>query len=169
MCRILITGGKGFIANSLSKLLSYDNISLGKEELNLLNREEIIAALHTYKPDIIVHSATYDAAPQFSTNSKEKVLEFNLRMFYNLASLDYLYDRLIYFGSGSEYGRDFWYPKMKEDDIGKNIPSDSYGFSKYIMNAHAINNLKIINLRLFTVYGEFDDWRYRLVSNLCVK
>jgi GDP-L-fucose synthase len=76
---------------------------------------------------------------------------------------------MIYFGSGAEFSREHWIPKMKEDYFDKYIPTDQYGFSKYIMTKYAYLSNNIYNLRLFGVFGKYDDWRVRLIPNICYR
>ena len=64
-----------------------------------------------------------------------------------------------------EETRDNYIEKMDESYIGKNIPTDMYGLSKYIMNEYARNSRNIVNLRLFGVFGKYEDYRIRFISN----
>src|SRR4030042_1885459 len=56
---------------------------------------------------------------------------------------------------------------MREDYFDKHVPTDQYGFSKYIMTKYAQLNDNIYNLRLFGVFGKYDDWRTRFIPNVC--
>ena len=76
---------------------------------------------------------------------------------------------MIFFGSGAEAGRENWVPNMSEQYIENRVPPDQYGYSKYIMSKYAESTDNIYNLRLFGVFGKFDDWRYRFISNACCK
>lgn len=169
--RILITGGNGFIARSLFERLvsKYTITSYNSKELNLLDSDKVFQCLKSGKFDVVIHTATYDCAPSFSTKDPTKVLENNLRMFFNIARCKDYFGKMIYFGSGAEFSRENWIPKMEEDYFGKNIPQDQYGFSKYIMNRYTELKSNIYNLRLFGVFGKYDDWRYRFIPNACAR
>jgi len=167
--RILITGGAGFIARNLFEQFDseYTVLSLNSKELNLLDFSRIFDYIKSNQFDVVIHTATYDAAPKFSTKDPAKVLENNLKMFFNIARCKDYFDKMIYFGSGAEFGREYWIPKMKEDYFDQRVPVDQYGFSKYIMTKYTQLSTNIYNLRLFGVFGKYDDWRYRFIPNTC--
>ena len=169
--KILITGGAGFIARNLFEQLKdkYTLISFNSKELNLLDASKVYEVIKENLFDIIIHTATYDAAPITSTKDPLKVLENNLKMFFHIARCKEFYGKMIYFGSGAEFGRENWIPRMKEDYFDEKVPIDQYGFSKYIMTQYAQLNSNIYNLRLFGVFGKYEDWRYRFISNTCCK
>ena len=152
--KILITGSNGFIGKSLERALSskYNVVAYTRQQLDLLNRENVAKVLKEEKFDIVIHTATYDAAPEFSTKKPDKVLEYNLRMFDNIACCNDHYDAMFYFGSGAE--------KQREKP---------YGLSKYVMDQITQNKNNIYNLRLYSVYGPGTDWRYRFINNVCAK
>ncbi len=151
MKKILITGGGGFIARNLAEQLSTEYlISASKRyELDLLDTEKVMSYIKKEIFDVIIHCATYDAAPVNTTKDPSKVLEYNLKMFFNIARCKDYFGKLIYFGSGAEYGRENWIPKMNENYFDKHVPADQYGFSKYIMTKYTLVCDNIINLRLF--------------------
>tara|TARA_Y100000034_G_scaffold136620_1_gene214185 strand:- start:2510 stop:3379 length:870 start_codon:yes stop_codon:yes gene_type:complete len=167
--KILITGGNGFIARNLFEQLKddYSVFSVNRQELNLLNSSEVFDYLRKNEFNVVIHAATYDAAPKHSTKNPAKVLENNLKMFFNLARCKDYFDKMIYFGSGAEYDREHWKPRMKEGYFDQYVPMDQYGLSKYVMTKCALSNNKIINLRLFAVFGKYDDWQVRIISNIC--
>jgi GDP-L-fucose synthase len=169
--KILITGGAGFIARSLFEQLNneYTVLPLNSKELNLLDSLKVFDYIKSNQFDVIIHTATYDAAPKFSTKDPSKVLDNNLKMFFNIARCKDYFDKMIYFGSGAEFSREHWIPKMKEDYFDQHVPVDQYGFSKYAMTKYTRLSSNIYNLRLFAVFGKYDDWRYRFISNACCR
>lgn len=167
--KVLITGGNGFIARNLSEQLGgeYDLVAPNSQVLNLLDADKVFDCLKSGKYDVVIHTATYDAAPKHSIKDPAKVLENNLRMFFNLARGKAYFGKMIYFGSGAEYSREHWVPKMKEEYFDQHVPTDQYGFSKYVMTKYAQLTDNIYNLRLFAVFGKYEDWRVRIISSIC--
>lgn len=171
MKRLLITGGNGFIAKNLKEQLSSDFLidAPTRNELDLLDSEKVFNYMKTNRFDVVIHAATYDAAPKNSLKDPAKVLENNLKMFFNIVRCRKFFHKMIYFGSGAEFGRKNWIPKMKEDYFDRYVPEDQYGFSKYVMTRYTLESERIINLRLFAVFGKYEDWAYRVISNFCCK
>lgn len=167
--KILITGGAGFIARNLFEQLNneYSVLSAGSKELNLLDYLKVYEYIKDNRFDVIIHTATYDAAPRHSIKDPSKVLENNLKMFFNIVRCKDYFGRMIYFGSGAEFARENWAPKMKEDYFDQSVPQDQYGLSKYIMTKWTLSRDNIYNLRLFAVFGKYEDWRVRFISNAC--
>ena len=58
---------------------------------------------------------------------------------------------------------------MGEDYFDTHVPSDQYGFSKYLMTKYAQAHSNIFNLRVFGLFGKYDDWRYRFIPNACCR
>ena len=167
--KILVTGGAGFIARNLKEYFEdvCKVVAPNSRELDLLVSGKVENIIKKNKFDVILHTATYDAAPQMSIKDKTKVLEYNVRMFYNIARWKDYFGKLIYFGSGAEFDRAHWKPLMNEGYFDRYVPEDQYGFSKYVMTKYALLSNNIYNLRLFGVFGKYEDWRYRFISNMC--
>ena len=90
-------------------------------------------------------------------------------MFFNLAAALNSERRMISLGTGAEYGHRYYQPKMREDYFGTHIPEDAYGFSKYVCAKYIENSNNIINLRLFGVFGMYEDYEFKFISNSIVK
>ena len=164
--KILLTGSTGFIGKNINDLLrkKYDISIPSRKSIDLLNTEVVKDYLQKNHFDIIIHAAT-------TNNFRDKkisdydVLDHNLRMFYNLINCEKYFGKMYYFGSGAEYDRRYYVPNMKEDYFGTYIPVDSYGFSKYIMSNICDSKRQIYDLRLFGVYGKYEEWERRFISN----
>ena len=170
MKRIFITGGNGFIGRNLRSALAnnYEIVAPNRNDLNLLDEDKVADFLSANYFDVIIHTANQNA----SRNHKEDlslVLERNLRMFYNLARCNAYFGKMLYYGSGAEYDMRYYKPMMREAYFGQHVPMDGYGFSKYVMSLYTAHASNIYDLRIFSVFGPYEDWEIRFISNACCK
>lgn len=166
MKKILITGSNGFIGKNLSEGLinDYEIHALKRDNLDLLNTEAVQEYLAKNNFDVVIHTANTNSTRNINTTSYE-IIDRNLRMFFNLERSKEYYGKMYYFGSGAEYDMRSYIPNMDEEYFGQNIPQDPYGFSKYIMSQETMKNNNIYDLRLFGVFGKYEEWERRFISN----
>lgn len=164
--RILITGASGFIGKSLAESLKseYDICTPNHQQLDLFEEECVKTYFQKEEIDTVIHCANVN------TTKRENVLSYNaldgnLRMFFNLEKCSQHFSRMYYFGSGAEYDMRHYIPDMREAYLGEYIPLDAYGFSKYIMAKTAEKHEKIYELVLFGVYGRYEEWERRFITN----
>lgn len=160
--RILLTGGRGFVGTTLREALGSDH--------------EIVAPSHAALDvtdasavDAVVASGRFDAIIHAAIQGVEGVVEKTLRGFWNVARNASRVGRVLYFGSGAEYGKQRDLVKVREEDIGRVVPLDPYGFAKLLCNEHARRSGRIVNLRLFGVYGPHEGTLFRFISNTIAK
>ena len=170
MKKILLTGSNGFIGKNLREKWEdkYNLVAPTSMELDLRNLEKTESYLKSGKFDIVVHAANRNETRKKETTAYD-ALDGNLRMFFNLERCKNYYGKMFYFGSGAEYDRMHYVPNMSENYFGTYIPKDAYGFSKYIMSKTCESNDNIFDLRLFGVYGKYEEWERRFVSNAICK
>jgi UDP-glucose 4-epimerase len=168
--RVLITGGTGFIGRNLRQGLehNYKITSPSSKELDLTDYAQVEDFLKRNDFDIILHTANWNGAIN-STKNKDLVLEKNLSMFFNLTRLNNHFGKMIYYGSGAEYGMEHYIPRMKEEYFDTHVPTDQYGLSKYIMAKYTKVSSNIIDLRVFGCFGPYEDWELRFISNAICK
>lgn len=164
--KILITGSSGFIGRNLKQALEndYEIYSPIRSQMDLLNTELVEEYLEKHCFDVIIHTANTNNTRNISVTPYDS-LDGNLRMFFNLERCKDYYGKMYYFGSGAEYDSEHYVPDMAEDYFGTYIPKDPYGFSKYIMSKSCKENGNIYDLRLFGVYGKYEEWHRRFISN----
>ncbi len=90
-------------------------------------------------------------------------------MFFNLARNADRFGKMIHFGSGAEYDRSHLPPMVKEIYFDSRVPADAYGFSKYICAKYIERSERIVDLRLFGVFGPYEDYTVRFISNACCR
>jgi len=170
MKKIFITGGRGFIGRNLTEGLKkkYIIYSPQRKELDLLDSEKVKKYLRDNQFDLVIHCATWDASRN-SNHDLNLVFKNNLRMFFNLVQCNKLFTRMYYFGSGAEYDKEHYLPKIKEEYFGKYIPNNDYGFSKYIMSKQTSCLNNVVDLRIFGCFGKYEDYSIRFISNAICK
>ena len=156
--KILITGTNGFVGRNLKEYFQdrYENVYCPKRaQLNLLDFKAVSEYLETNRFDVVIHCG-------ITLTSVEE----NLKMYFNIEKCSKLFSKLICVGSGAEYDMKNYISDMKESYFGKYIPSDLYGFSKYVI-AKDIESFhrNIYNLRVFGIYGKYEDYKRRFISN----
>lgn len=172
---ILITGARGFVGRNLVEYLSrfpskYSLYYPYHKELELIDAEKVSDFIGRNKIDVIIHCASVGGSRKTGYDAgKTDIVSTNLRMFFNLFRSMNDPMRMIFFGSGAEYDRLNYRPRMTEDYFGAHIPSDDYGFSKYVCSKFAEKSKNIFNLRIFGMFGKYEDYEFKFISNSIVK
>lgn len=167
MKRVLITGASGFIGRNLKESLSdhYSIFAPSHRELELLDSEQVEKYVSEHQIDVVIHAAIH--VPMF--HGKEQEFYNDMQMFLNLERVSSRLEKLIYFGSGAEFDKRFDIRMVTEEAVGRTIPVSEYGLAKYIMNKIARSSDNIYNFRLFGIFGKYELWQIKFLSNLCCK
>jgi GDP-L-fucose synthase len=157
MKRILVTGGTSFIGRNILPLLTryYDITAPKRDELNFVDKQQVDSYLQGKTFDVLIHLAVPNPSGN-PLDSFEHRFEHILRAFLCFENHAHEFKKILYFGSGAEYGKTHDIKMAQENDIGKIIPEDGYGFAKYILNDIVRKSSNIYNLRLFGCYGPTD-------------
>jgi GDP-L-fucose synthase len=170
MKNILLTGGSGFVGRNILPLLR-ERFSVSaprRTELDLLDADAVMRYLEYGRFDAVVHLANPTAHNPI--DRPEELFERSLRVFTSLARCSELCGRMIYLGSGAEYGKHRPIARVNEDEFGNELPRDAYGLSRYIMSELSRECENIINLRLFGCCGSGDK-SHKLIPHVinCIK
>jgi len=194
-CKILITGGAGFIGSNLvesmlksgNHVICLDNFSTGKRGNidGFMNNPDFLLIegdIRNYADceksvrgiDYVFHQAALGSVPR-SIKDPVTSTDVNIGGFVKMlyASKEARVKRFIYAASSSTYGDHPDLPKV-EGKIGK--PMSPYGITKYVDELFAANfsdtyNIEVIGLRYFNVFGRRQDPQgaYAAVIPLFVK
>lgn len=173
MKSILLLGSNGFIGKNLYEYLSLEKSKYiiyapDSTKLDISDELAVETELNNKFYDVIIHSAVYN--PRTDNLKKENSeLEKNLRMFYNFEKNQHLFGKMIYFGSGAEYDKRKTIVNISETDFDKSIPGGIYGLYKYIIQKSIINSANIYNLRVFGLFGKYENWKQTFISGACCK
>ncbi|MCI0500415.1 MAG: NAD-dependent epimerase/dehydratase family protein, partial [Epsilonproteobacteria bacterium] len=169
---IFITGSNGFVGSHLKEYLSqnysqYTLFAPPSYELDLADGYAVDDYILSNKIDIIIHLANRGGGRD--TIDMKNVTEYNLRIFFNIAKHEKNVKKIISFGSGAEYGKHKPIVEAKEEDYLNTQAFDEYGFYKSITSKYIEKSDNIVQLRIFGAYGEYENYRFKFISNAIVK
>ncbi|MBL0721276.1 MAG: NAD(P)-dependent oxidoreductase [Sulfurovum sp.] len=169
---IFITGSNGFIGTHLKEYLleKYQGYRLfipSSQELNLVDEGSVDKYIISNKIDIIIHLANRGGGRD--TSDMKNITEYNLRIFFNIVKHEKNVKKIISFGSGAEYGKHKPIIDAREEDYLNEQPFDEYGLYKSITSKYIEKSSNIVQLRIFGAYGEYENYRFKFISNAIVK
>lgn len=173
MSKILIVGSNGFMGRNLKEYLDkeknlYEIYAPTSNEFDVSDQQAVKEQLEKQYYDVIIHAAVYN--PRVGSNKDpSKELDKNLRMFFNFERYQSLYGKMLYFGSGAEFDKRGEISMINEDDAGNGIPETDYGLYKYIINQFIQHSKNIYNLRIFGLFGKYENWKRTFISGACCK
>jgi UDP-glucose 4-epimerase len=172
--RVMVTGGSGFIGRNLVEYLSRNHEVLAPThaELDLADPGALDAWFREHEVDVVVHGAVRAGHRNASDPSRQ--LWTNLRMFFGLMRNAHRFGKLVLLSSGAVYDVARPLDRVTEDDLGRSLPSDEHGLSKYTIaqyldRVHRCGSADVLELRLFGVFGKYEDYAIRFVSNAICK
>ena len=167
--RIFLTGGSGFIGKNIIERLCerYEILAPKSDELDLSDEIAVKAFFQQSSIDIVIHSAVRPG----HRNSKDpsNQLYQNTRMFFNIIRNSAKFKHLISLGSGAVYDIRNPIVKVPEEYFDTHVPADEHGFSKYIIAKHMEKLTNAVKLRVFGVFGRYEDYTIRFISNAICK
>ncbi len=163
--KVFITGAKGFLGRNLAEYLTgkFDLLLPTHRELDLLDAKSVETFLRQNRVDAVIHTAAVGVVR--GKNSDAASTNKNLQMFYNLANCRQYFGKMIFCGSGAVYDKRRDLVLVKEEEFGKRVPADPYGAYKFECSKFIESAENIVDLRLFGVYGKYEDYATRFISN----
>lgn len=165
---VFVAGANGFIGKNLKEQLKnkYNLLTPGHSQLDLLDEQAVSDFFNKNKIDIVINCAVIGGSRKEEEVSS--ALYNNLKIFFNLTKNKSKFKKMIHLGSGAEYDKSKPIINVKESDFDRTIPQDEYGFFKYICSKYIEKEKNIVCLRIFGLFGKFEDYRYRFISNAIV-
>ena len=168
--KVLLTGGSGFIGRNIRESFlaeKYEILSPSSKELNLADTESVDSFFRQNSVDCVIHAAvkpSHRNAKDFSN-----LFYTNTRMFFNLERHKDEYQKMLVLGSGAIYDMGHYRPKMKEEEWTDYIPVDEHGYCKYVCEKVIEHSQNIFDLRIFGIFGKYEDYAIRFISNAICK
>lgn len=189
MKRVILTGGSGFVGANLARRLVTDGHELHlflrsehrdwrlsdilkditTHEVDLRDSAHVTALVESIAPEWVFHLATYGAYP--NQTDERRMVQTNVFGTMNLvnACLQSGCESFINTGSSSEYGLKDHAPS--EDETLE--PNSAYAVTKaaatrFCQDAAGAHAANLQNLRLYSVYGPFED-PWRLIPTLIIR
>jgi len=144
----------------------YNLLTPSHDKLDLLDEKAVDKFFKKNKIDVVINCAIVGGSR--NEEHVNSAISNNLRIFFNLLKNKDRYKKVIHLGSGAEYDKSKPIIKVKESDFEKTIPKDEYGFFKYICSKYIEKERDIVCLRIFGLFGKYEDYRYRFISNAIV-
>lgn len=144
--KILITGGAGFLGQSLVKHLQsqgVNNIFVPRsKDYNLVNGYNVLRLLNDTKPNIIIHLAAKVGGIGANLNNPASFFYENAMMGMHLIHESYRagVEKIVILGTVCAYPK-FCPTPFKEEDIWNGYPEETnapYGLAKKMLNVQAI-------------------------------
>jgi len=156
----------------IDNLNDYYSIDLKKKRLSILkkskrfnflrvniNEKKVVEEMFKKKKFDIVFNLAAQAGVRYSIDNPTAFVESNILGFYNIldASIKFKVKKLLYASSSSVYGDSKKFPLKEGQKID---PKNVYGLSKKVNEeisqvTSLYNDIQLIGLRFFTVYGEW--------------
>ena len=173
MKKILLLGSSGFIGLNLKEYLinfkeEYQLFTPSSRDLDLTKESMVYDYLKEYKFDVVIHAAVCNPR-RLAEGTIYHELDSDLRMFFNLERYHELFGKMLYFGSGAEYDKSENISSVNETVLGNGVPKNEYGLAKYIIGKQIEQSRNIYNLRIFGLYGKYENWRTTFISGACCK
>ena len=167
--------GGGFIGKNLAKHYREkgEHVDvLDKEDFSFLDNDEVTNYFNTHeKYDVVFFSAYIGGtrATGYNNGQDDSVIVNNVRMFDNIGNAIPSSTKYIYFGSGAQYTKEQDLKRVSEDFLGKKIPTNEYGYAKYLCAKIIEGKPNYYDLVLFGIYGQNEDPYIRFITNSCYK
>lgn len=162
---IFLTGSGGYIGRNIKEQLSdkYIILAPNSHELDLTNSESVKTYFLVNTIDVVIHGAVVGGSR--TEEQQSDALKINLRMIMNILRNSDRYSKLIHLGSGAEYDKTQAMTSISEHDFDRSVPNDEYGFYKYLCSRYISQQTNAVNLRIFGIFGKYEDYRLRFISN----
>lgn len=160
--RLLLTGSSGMLGSSMLDLIGdkYEVLSPSRNELDLLNSEDVLNYFVEHKPNLIIHAAARVGGIQANIENGFDFLTENLKIDSNIFNAARLLRiaNLIYMGSTCMYPKDRDFALRESDLLTGSLEPTNEGYAL----------AKIIGTKTVELAAQMENltWRTLILSNL---
>ena len=151
--RVLITGGSGQLGYDIAKLLEENNTMMyvpTHEEMDITDRDSVMKAFDSFKPDIVFHCAAYTAVDK-AEEDKERCYDINVNGTKNIVDASDIYgSKVVYISTDYVFHGDK-NGIYETSDITD--PINYYGYTKYLGEQEVMKNSNNLIVRISWVFG----------------
>ena len=173
--KVFVAGASGFIGRNAAGHFAaaperFEVFACTDPVADLRDPEAVKRVVGEFDPDCIVNSAAVVSTRKTAAEGTgSDVVATNLAIFFNLYRAKRPDARLLQLGSGAEYDLRAYKPRMPEEYFDASVPADAYGFSKYVVSKFAEGRPDVTVLRIFGLFGRYEDYTFKFISNAVVK
>ena len=172
--RKILVMGNGFVGTNIYnyfKEKGEDVTMVSILDFSFMDKKQVDDYFKGKHFDAVIHCANYGGsrATGYDVDAFKDVVDQNLLMWDNITANIPDDTVLIHFGSGAQYNKARDLVNVSEDDIGKVIPTDGYGYSKLEIHKRIQGHPNFYNLIIFGLYGKGEDYTFKFISNAIVK
>lgn len=162
---LLLLGSSGYVGKNLLEGLrrKYTVYHPIHNELDLLDSKAVEAYFASHLIDVVIHCGVVGGSRK--EEYSENAFLINTRMFQNVIRNKKFFKKMIFLGSGAEYDKSRSLVKVKEEEFDILVPEDEYGFHKYVCSKFIEQVDYVVNLRIFGMFGKYEDYSLRFISN----
>lgn len=168
--KILLTGGNGFIGKNIQESFlaeKYDILAPRRFELDLTDAKAVDDYFSDKEFDVVLHCGA--KAGHRNARDLTNLCIQNVSMFENLAKHNDKFRKFINFGSGAIYDLSDDIMEAKEESIFEKIGKDEHSYCKYLVYKQIVKLENFVDLNIFGVFGKYEDWQIRFISNAICK
>jgi GDP-L-fucose synthase len=160
---ILLTGSSGFIGRNIFNSFLFQKYKIFMpRHIELDVMDSITDYVKEHKIDYILHAAV---SPGNRNSPIQNVWYINTAMTGNIVRCANIVEKILFFSSGSVYGDNTY--KAKEDNLPWNM--SIRGATKRYEDSFVSDCTNMYSMRLFGVYGPYEDYTIRFISNMICK
>lgn len=167
---LLLTGASGFIGKNIlesSLAKKFNILAPSRLELDLTDEKATEKFFAGNKIDVVIHAAGKPG----HRNAKDpsNIFYSDMRMFLNLLQNSESYKKMMVISSGAIYDQRFEIKKVGEEDYKLHLPVDEHALFRRVAADYIAWSDKIVELRIFGIFGPYEDYTIRFISNAICK